>query len=470
MFEPGNIANLTEKEQIELQEKLEATIKQTANFLNQSEIEKIAKETGFVERESKITGTLFLCVFMFGVTIYGNPSLEQLIGLLGIYLKDITFSKQGLSQRICEQSVKFFEKILTISIKAIIPENLKIKIPNQFPRIMIWDSTEFQLPEALSEFFTGKGGSASTAGAKIHFCYNLLGHQWFYSITSATTSDKTMESKIIEQTQTGELVIQDLGYFKVEIFDALHKKNAYYLSRLRTDATVYLQNSLGEFVPFDLINWLKTAQFQRVEFDVFIHSKHNVFTPTRLIIEKLPDSVVNERRRKMHKEAESRGKQLSAEKIFFAAFNFYITNAPAVLLPASCCRFLYSIRWQIELVFKAWKSHLQIHKFVVKYRPERVETTILAKLIFVTITSNIIQLVTTSLWLFSHLEISYFRALRHFQTIGEKWFSLVLSSSVSSIFSLLQDAASFIKDHCFKIPQKGRVYPLQLLENISLTS
>ncbi len=65
---------------------LKEFLKQTSLFFDKSEIERIAKETEFVERDSKLTGYLFLSIFMFGVNIYGNPSLEQLIGLLKLYL------------------------------------------------------------------------------------------------------------------------------------------------------------------------------------------------------------------------------------------------------------------------------------------------------------------------------------------------------------------------------------------------
>jgi len=197
---------------------------------------------------------------------------------------------------------------------------------------------------------------------------------------------------------------------------------------------------------------------------VFIRSKHNVFTPTRLIIERLPEQAVNQRLRKLHKEAHSRGRQLSAETIFLASFNFYVTNAPSDLLPASCCRFLYGIRWQIELVFKAWKSHLQIHKIQVKHRPERVKVTILGKLIFITLTAQMIRLTTAFFWRTSQLEISYYRALRHFQTIAERWFSFVICSGFCAIFALLKDAISFIQQRSFKIPQHNRIYPLEMLQ------
>lgn len=465
MIIPHNLSNLSAEEQRTLKEQLEGVVKEISLFFNQEQIEQLARESGFVERESKLTGLLFLSLFVFGVSMYGNPTLEQLIGLLNTYMKDLTLSRPGLHLRITEQAEAFFERVLSLAIDRAIPDRLKIDLPAQFAGIQIWDSTAFQLPPALAAFFVGKGGSSSPAGAKIQFCYDLNRHQWWYALQSATEADSSMAAEIVARTQPGDLVLQDLGYFNVETFAAIHDKGAYYLSRLKQGVNIYHQDESGALSCEDLPTLLRHQQFEtRLELAVFIRSKHNLFTPVRLIIERLPEQAVNQRLRKLHQEARSRGRQLSADTIFLAAFNFYVTNAPSYLLPASCCRFLYGIRWQIELVFKAWKSHLQIHKIQVKHRPQRVRVTIWAKLIFITLTAQMIRLTTAFLWRSSQLEISYYRALRHFQTIAERWFSFVIHSGFRAIFALLGDALAFIQQHSFKIPQYNRIYPLQILQ------
>lgn len=461
----NNLPNFAIEEQTILKEQLENVVKEISSIFNPEQIEKLAVETNFVRHESKLTGLLFLSLFVFGVSMYGNPTLEQLIGLLNTYVKELTLSRPGLHQRINAQAVAFFEKLLSLAIERTIPDRLKINLPAQFAGIQIWDSTSFQLPDALAPFFTGKGGSASRAGAKIQFRYDFNRHKWGYAIQSATEADNSMADNIVALTQPGDLLLQDLGYFNVEIFASLHSKDAYYLSRCKHDVNIYQQNEDGSFSCENLVTLLQRYQFiGYLELPVFLRSKHNVFTPTRLIIERLPEQAVNQRLRKLNKEARSRGKQLSADAIFLAHFNFYVTNASSDLLPASCCRFLYSIRWQIELIFKAWKSHLQVHKIHVKHRPERVKVTILGKLIFITITAQMICLATAFLWHISQLEISYYRALRHLQTAAERWFSFVIQSNFRSIFALLVEALAFIQKRSFKIPQHNRLYPLEKLQ------
>ena len=122
------LPNFSEEEQKILKEQLNTFLKQATHFFDKGEIEAIAKETEFVERDSKLTGHIFLSIFMFGVNIYGNPSLEQLIGLFKLYLPDITISRQGLHERINEEAVEFFKRILALSINLAIPESLNCEL------------------------------------------------------------------------------------------------------------------------------------------------------------------------------------------------------------------------------------------------------------------------------------------------------------------------------------------------------
>ncbi len=84
----NNLPNFPIEEQTILKEQLENVVKEVSSIFNPGQIEQLAVETNFVRHESKLTGLLFLSVFVFGASSYGNPTLEQLIGLLDTYVKD----------------------------------------------------------------------------------------------------------------------------------------------------------------------------------------------------------------------------------------------------------------------------------------------------------------------------------------------------------------------------------------------
>jgi len=57
-----------------------------------------------------------------------------------------------------------------------------------------------------------------------------------------------------------------------------------------------------------------------------------------------------------------------------------VTNVPASMLSLDHVALLYAVRWQIELLFTLWKSHLKLH-CITGFRKERVLVDLYAKLI-----------------------------------------------------------------------------------------
>ncbi len=82
--------------------------------------------------------------------------------------------------------------------------------------------------------------------------------------------------------------------------------------------------------------------------------------PVRVCVERVPDQVREQRLEKLSKLARSQKWNLSERRVMLCGYNLYVTNASREQLPESLMRFLYGVRWQIELVFKAWKSVLEI--------------------------------------------------------------------------------------------------------------
>jgi len=92
---------------LELQAEIAQFTQQVSRFFNEHLTEELARETGFVERESKLTGHLFLSVFTFGMSIYGTPSLNELVGLLNLVVPQLDLTRQSLHERINEEAVTF---------------------------------------------------------------------------------------------------------------------------------------------------------------------------------------------------------------------------------------------------------------------------------------------------------------------------------------------------------------------------
>jgi hypothetical protein len=417
-----------------------------------------------VQRESKLTGHLFLTVFTFGMSLYGVPTLNQLVGLLNLVEPELELSREGLHQRLNEQAVQFFEAMLSLVIELAVPSDLELTVLAAFKRILIFDSTVFQLPETLAPYFKGVGGDASEAGIKILFGYDLKSAQFFYMVLNGTDTDHLIKNGALEEIGPGELEISDLGYFGVETFAKIADKGAFYVSRLKTNVTLYQQHEGGELEEFDLVEAIKNMkEGTRTEVEVHLKSE-KIVIKTRLVIEKVPEAVKAARLRKLNQINKKKGRQPKQRTKILQAVNLHITNAPVELLPAQVIRQFYTIRWQIELIFKNWKSNFDLDE-VTGHRPHRIKCMIYAKLLFIFLTHKIINVARSFAWNQLAREVSEFQAAKQIKIIGNEWLRAIVQEP-EKVEPILSQVITFIVKHCLKGKSKQRMYPLEIFAMI----
>ena len=90
------------------------------------------------------------------------------------------------------------------------------------------------------------------------------------------------------------------------------------------------------------------------------------------------------------KRKKFRHKTLSKNDKARCSINLIITNIPAEMVPMHEIYPLYQLRWQIEIVFKIWKSILNIQK-IRRMKTERFECYIYSKLIWILISRDIVR-------------------------------------------------------------------------------
>jgi hypothetical protein len=449
----------------ELQTAIAEFIQKVSQFFNAEIVNTIARETDFVARESKLTGHLFLTVFTFGMSVYGTPSLNQLIGLLHRVMPQLELTRQGLHERINDEAVTFFEKMLSLAIAIELPKCLSevmASLCSHFNRIVIFDSTSFQLPEELAPYFRGSGGAGSNAAVKILFGYDLKSYQFFYLLQDGVAHDQLRQNGFLDHLHAGDLEISDLGFFNIAAFADIDEKGAYYLSRLRSDVNLYQATDTG-FEEFDLVRFVKQLQVQQTEREVYLKTGQR-FTKTRLIIERVPDQVKGQRLRQRNRYNRKKGHQTRKWIKILAGFNLFITNAPTTHIPRQQIRSLYGVRWQIELIFKNWKSNFNLAQVTGK-RPERIKCMIYAKLLFIFINTKIIAAIRQYVWRMEKREVSDIQAAKHLILVAQSWFDAIVQNP-KDIVQLLKNAITFIMKRCLKGKSKKRTYPLTLLEKL----
>ena len=198
-----------------------------APFFTSEELNELARETKFVQREcggSKIDGEIFLNLIVFHNENLKEQSLEDLSGIL----KDergIEISKQGLHQRFNEYAVSFLSTALEKLLQQQLQSSAIKLLDNEFNRVLIKDSVCFQVDESMAEFYPGSGGSGSTAAIRIQFEYDLLsGTITDISINAFNEQDATDSLATIEKAEAGDLIIRDLAYMSVAVLKKNNQK------------------------------------------------------------------------------------------------------------------------------------------------------------------------------------------------------------------------------------------------------
>lgn len=316
----------------------------------------VAWETGFMERERVLTGSSFLVGLVSAWQANPQVSLagiSQAIGNAGTPI-----SRQRVEQRFDARAVDF--------LKAMVDESLKVMVKGtpvdqgilaRFSAVELTDSSIITLPNALGTIWKGSGGfgkQASTAAVKLSVRWNMCdGQLQTVSLSDGITHD-TQSPAHQNPVRAGSLQIKDLGYFNLDTFEKIDQQGAYWLTRYKIGTTVL--DEAGQAV--DLVTWLPQNVGQRL--DIRIHLGQEKRLPCRLVAERVPPEIVQQRHQRIRETARQNQTVPSQRALILAQWTIYLTNVPDTLLNTEEVFIMGRYRWQIELLFKLWKSDLQI--------------------------------------------------------------------------------------------------------------
>jgi DDE family transposase len=337
-----------------------STVAKLTEFFATDQIEASARRTKFVQRASKITGKLFLALVTVGRWSAPKTTVAQLAAKAAQLDAPVEITPEALQQRMTERAVAFLRDLLQTAFAqlhtgdTVCDDGLFVS----FGRVHIGDSTGFGLPASLKEQFPGAGGSGSKAGAKIQLVWEYKSHTFDHlALVPWNVPDNKYVDTVVELARPHSLFVFDLGYFKLTAFARIAAAQAYFLSRLNHQAT--LEEVVGgRRQPLDLPRSLAHEPRALLEKAVVVGARERV--AARLIAVRMPEAIVNDRRRQARAVAKKRGYTPSQAHLTLLAWNFFITNVPATVWPPQTVCVAYSLRWQVELVFKAWKSHLHL--------------------------------------------------------------------------------------------------------------
>jgi CRISPR/Cas system-associated endoribonuclease Cas2 len=336
----------------------------------------LARSTGFTQRRSSLTGAGFAQALVFGWLSHAEATLEELSQSAATC--GCPVSPQAIDQRFTSAAATFLHDLLGHAVQTVVTTDpVAVPLLQRFAGVYLLDSSTVVLPAALATFWPGCGGSASersAAALKVQVCLDLATGRLAGPYLQAGRANDGMAPTQTLPLPPQALRLADLGYFNLDVLRDLDTREVYWLSRLEARSVVFDQQGKR----WALVQLLQAQPGARVELSVQVGSVTRV--AARLLAIRVPQEVADERRRKLRVAAQRKQKAPSAASLALADWTVFITNAPREVLSLDEALALGRARWQIELLFKLWKSHGQID-VSRSQKPWRVLCEVYAKLL-----------------------------------------------------------------------------------------
>ncbi len=297
--------------------------------------------------------------------------LEFITALVFSYLGDSKISSLESIRREMKNNLNkdikrsaFWERLAGNRTKAYL-KSIVAKLMNQFSSTLlmgnnilkqlnvsaIWivDSSTITLRDGAKGSYPGSG---SAAGIKWHACFDALSGtmEWFQLTPSSTNDRKCFPNLALLKNK---LIIFDLGYYDYGLLLAIDEAKGFFLSRLKSNATVTVVEIIKGVSKKAIGKSLLSFKFR--------HKKAAII---EVIVKKASKEGV-----------------LQCRAIGFwnpdkKQYHWYLTN---LTVAASLIYPLYRIRWQIELIFKACKNSLNANQ-ITSENKNIIESLLLASI------------------------------------------------------------------------------------------
>lgn len=328
-----------------------------SEILSTQKLTSLSKCAGFSKRKQRKLSLNLLLLSYMDFIINGRFSYNQWAISLSNYT-GLIVSKQAIHKRMGKPFILFLQDALSSILQKQYQHSISRKINrfSYFKNVYLQDATHYSLPLHLAKLFPGNNTHGATrAVAKIDSVFNIQkGCFSLFKLTHFKDADVNSIEQVFQILKKGDLIIRDLGYYMINGFEAISKKGAYFLSRHKLNVAI---RELETGNQINLAQYLKKKK--QIDCDVLLSSIKPI--KVRIVAVPLPEAITNERKRKANADRRNKRTNHNDDYYYLLGYAIFITNVKNEIWTAQDLCEAYRCRWNIEILFKSWKSHLNSH-------------------------------------------------------------------------------------------------------------
>jgi hypothetical protein len=315
------------------------------SVLDEAVLNERGQALGWVKRQRLITP------FRLGLSVIGSMATQQVRTIADLHrqfneLWELdTDYKAFYKQLLKSTAPEFFLNSLSD-----IMSQLKMKVLgfeagaafSEFNRLILQDGSSFALHQALARVFPGRFNAVTPAAVELHCTLDWLrGAPMIMTLSPDTDSEH--DYRPAPESLRGDLLLADRGYLDLTYLRDIERHGGCFWVRGKAGLNPRVIDAYRE-------DGQRLKSCQNRDFQA--------------IISKFP----KQQRAELDVEWEIDGKPFRLRLIVRwnpqnKCFDYLLTNLPIGRYTINTICLGYKLRWQVELLFKEWKSYTNLHKF-----------------------------------------------------------------------------------------------------------
>jgi hypothetical protein len=313
-----------------------------ARALSVEDVNQLGRETGQSQRLRTVTPHR---LFLSTIAALADGKVESLADLLREFNRqnDVTVAYKAFYNRLARPGfARFMRQMFSrlverLAVQTLAPEGRTAVA--RFDDIVIQDGSSFALKDDLAPVFGGRFTTVDPAAVEVHVTYSGFSDE---ARTVEIAPDKEAERQFLPAPSTlkGRLLLADRGYPGVDYFEAVRAHGGSFVVRLTRSHDPWVRAAWVDGKPVPTPKPVRMSRF-----------------------------IARNNHRRMDLDVEyERGKRVVGFRVVVLpgherTMTRLCTNLPRTPFSLDLVTRLYRFRWQIELLFKEWKSYANLRKF-----------------------------------------------------------------------------------------------------------